>query len=192
MCLTGSSGRSAPVRAGVESEMELAYAALHQLCAPMLGRLEVLPGPQHDALRIAFGMSSGPVPDRFQDLPTRRRRPGPHRPAPGLERPQPDRARLSGSRPKTTTKGRGERPWPRHIRSFPTKWSAGFAAGRPGGREGWRRRRRYRGRRSSRQAGTPGSVQIGQELVPVLVGVEQTGAGHILDRGDRLDTLAAG
>jgi DNA-binding CsgD family transcriptional regulator len=51
--------------AGVESEMELAYAALHQLCAPMLGRLEALPGPQHDALRIAFGMSSGQVPDRF-------------------------------------------------------------------------------------------------------------------------------
>jgi pimeloyl-ACP methyl ester carboxylesterase len=45
--------------------MELAYAALHQLCAPMLGRLEALPGPQHDALRIAFGMSSGQVPDRF-------------------------------------------------------------------------------------------------------------------------------
>jgi predicted ATPase len=51
--------------AGVESEMELAYAALHQLCAPMLGRLEALPGPQHDALRIAFGMSSGQVPERF-------------------------------------------------------------------------------------------------------------------------------
>src|SRR5215470_13745661 len=51
--------------AGVQSEMELAFAGLHQLCAPMLGRLERLPGPQRDALRTAFGMSAGPVPDRF-------------------------------------------------------------------------------------------------------------------------------
>jgi hypothetical protein len=42
--------------AGVESEMELAFAALHQLCAPMLDRLERLPGPQHDALGAAFGL----------------------------------------------------------------------------------------------------------------------------------------
>src|ERR1700746_1273265 len=51
--------------AGVESEMELAFAALHQLCAPMLDRLERLPAPQRDALRTAFGLSAGPVPDRF-------------------------------------------------------------------------------------------------------------------------------
>lgn len=51
--------------AGVESEMELAYAALQQLCAPMLDRLERLPPPQRDALRTAFGMSAGPAPDRF-------------------------------------------------------------------------------------------------------------------------------
>jgi DNA-binding CsgD family transcriptional regulator len=51
--------------AGVQSEMELAFAGLHQLCAPMLDRLEVLPGPQRDALRTAFGMSAGPPPDRF-------------------------------------------------------------------------------------------------------------------------------
>src|SRR5215813_4016668 len=51
--------------AGVESEMELAYAALHQLCAPMLDRLEHLPPPQRDALRSAFGLSAGPAPDRF-------------------------------------------------------------------------------------------------------------------------------
>jgi predicted ATPase len=51
--------------AGVESEMELAYAGLHQLCAPMLDRLERLPGPQGEALRTAFGLSSGPAPDRF-------------------------------------------------------------------------------------------------------------------------------
>ncbi|HEU5416171.1 MAG TPA: AAA family ATPase, partial [Streptosporangiaceae bacterium] len=51
--------------AGVQSEMELAYAGLHQLCAPLLGDLEALPAPQRDALRTAFGMSAGPPPDRF-------------------------------------------------------------------------------------------------------------------------------
>jgi DNA-binding CsgD family transcriptional regulator len=50
---------------GVQSEMELAFAGLHQLCAPMLDRLDALPVPQRVALRIAFGMSSGPAPDRF-------------------------------------------------------------------------------------------------------------------------------
>jgi DNA-binding CsgD family transcriptional regulator/tetratricopeptide (TPR) repeat protein len=54
------------VRAGgVESEMELAFAGLHQLCGPMLDRLGRLPGPQRDALRIAFGLEAGPAPDRF-------------------------------------------------------------------------------------------------------------------------------
>src|SRR5215472_5109198 len=51
--------------AGVESEMELAFAGLHALCAPMLGRLGLLPVPQRDALNKAFGMSGGPPPDRF-------------------------------------------------------------------------------------------------------------------------------
>ena len=51
--------------AGVQSEMELAFAGLHQLCAPMLDHLEHLPPPQHDALRTAFGLSPGPPPDRF-------------------------------------------------------------------------------------------------------------------------------
>jgi DNA-binding CsgD family transcriptional regulator/tetratricopeptide (TPR) repeat protein len=51
--------------AGVQSEMELAFAALHQLCAPMLDHAESLPVPQRDALRTAFGLSAGPVPDRF-------------------------------------------------------------------------------------------------------------------------------
>src|SRR5580700_7255243 len=51
--------------AGVQSEMELAFAALHQLCAPVLDRLDRLPGPQRDALRTAFGQSAGPAPDRF-------------------------------------------------------------------------------------------------------------------------------
>ncbi len=50
---------------GVQSEMELAFAALQQLCVPMLDRLERLPGPQRDALRTAFGLSAGPAPDRF-------------------------------------------------------------------------------------------------------------------------------
>ena len=50
---------------GVESEMELAFASLHQLCAPLLDQLERLPGPQRDALRIVFGLSAGPAPDRF-------------------------------------------------------------------------------------------------------------------------------
>lgn len=51
--------------AGVQSEMELAFAALHQLCSPMVDRLDRLPGPQCDALRTAFGMTAGPAPDRF-------------------------------------------------------------------------------------------------------------------------------
>jgi DNA-binding CsgD family transcriptional regulator/tetratricopeptide (TPR) repeat protein len=50
---------------GVEAEMELAFAGLHQLCAPFLGRLERLPGPQRDALGTAFGMQVGDAPDRF-------------------------------------------------------------------------------------------------------------------------------
>src|SRR5881409_180449 len=45
--------------------MELAFAGLHQLCAPMLDRLERLPGPQRDALGAAFGLSAGHAPDRF-------------------------------------------------------------------------------------------------------------------------------
>ena len=45
--------------------MELAFAGLHALCAPMLGRLGHLPGPQRDALSTAFGLSAGPPPDRF-------------------------------------------------------------------------------------------------------------------------------
>jgi DNA-binding CsgD family transcriptional regulator len=51
--------------AGVESEMELPFAGLHQLCGPMLGRLGRLPPPQRDALGTAFGLSSGAQPDRF-------------------------------------------------------------------------------------------------------------------------------
>src|SRR4029077_8953384 len=50
---------------GVESEMELAFASLHLLCAPLLDRLEDLPGPQRDALGVAFGLREGGAPDRF-------------------------------------------------------------------------------------------------------------------------------
>ena len=50
---------------GVQSEMELAFAGLHQLCAPMFGHAERLPPPQRDALRTAFGLTEGPPPDRF-------------------------------------------------------------------------------------------------------------------------------
>jgi DNA-binding CsgD family transcriptional regulator len=50
---------------GVESEMELTFASLHQLCAPMLDRIERLPAPQRDALGIVFGLSAGPAPDPF-------------------------------------------------------------------------------------------------------------------------------
>jgi DNA-binding CsgD family transcriptional regulator len=50
---------------GVEPEMELPFAGLHQLCLPMLGRLDRLAGPQRDALRTVFGMRAGTAPDRF-------------------------------------------------------------------------------------------------------------------------------
>src|SRR5579872_768277 len=51
--------------AGVESEMELVFAGLHQLLAPVLDHAEGLPVPQREALRTAFGLSAGPAPDRF-------------------------------------------------------------------------------------------------------------------------------
>src|SRR5947209_19911351 len=51
--------------AGIESELELAFAGLHQLCAPMLDGLDGLSGPQRDALRVAFGLHGGGAPDRF-------------------------------------------------------------------------------------------------------------------------------
>jgi DNA-binding CsgD family transcriptional regulator/tetratricopeptide (TPR) repeat protein len=51
--------------AGAEFEMELAFAALHQLCGSMLDRLDGLPRPQRDSLGTAFGLSSGEAPDRF-------------------------------------------------------------------------------------------------------------------------------
>ncbi|MFI6254260.1 ATP-binding protein [Streptomyces sp. NPDC051016] len=50
---------------GIEADMELPYASLHQLCAPFLDELGELPEPQRDALRVAFGMAAGDPPDRF-------------------------------------------------------------------------------------------------------------------------------
>ena len=62
----GSSPDMRVLRAvGVEAEMELPFAALHQLCLPLLDRLDGLPGPQRDALATTFGLSEGVVPDRF-------------------------------------------------------------------------------------------------------------------------------
>ena len=50
---------------GVESEMELAYSGLHQLCGRMLDHLDRLPVPQREALATVFGLRAGPPPDRF-------------------------------------------------------------------------------------------------------------------------------
>ena len=51
--------------AGVESELELPFAALHQLCEPLLAGLPALPPHQQQALQVSFGLASGSVPDRF-------------------------------------------------------------------------------------------------------------------------------
>ncbi|HET8949603.1 MAG TPA: AAA family ATPase [Solirubrobacteraceae bacterium] len=51
--------------AGVEAEMELPFAGMHQLCAPMLDRLDALPTPQREALRVALGVAAGNPPDQF-------------------------------------------------------------------------------------------------------------------------------
>src|SRR5215471_2814764 len=51
--------------AGIESEMELPFAGLHQLCAPMLPQIDTLPEPQRDALAVAFALSFGKAPDPF-------------------------------------------------------------------------------------------------------------------------------
>ncbi len=64
--LAGQAGGCRLARAtGVQSEMELAFAGLHQLCGPFLDRAGRLPGPQHKALQTVFGLSAGPPPDRF-------------------------------------------------------------------------------------------------------------------------------
>lgn len=64
--LIGAVGDCRVLRAaGVESEMELAYAGLHQFCGGMIGARERLPGPQREALEVAFGIRGGEAPDRF-------------------------------------------------------------------------------------------------------------------------------
>ena len=67
--LTYASAAASGIRvaraAGVDSEMELAFAGLHQLCGPMLDRIDHLPPPQRDALGTAFGLAAGPGQDRF-------------------------------------------------------------------------------------------------------------------------------
>jgi DNA-binding CsgD family transcriptional regulator len=64
-CAEQASGFRLAQVAGVESEMELPFAGLHQLCGPMLGRLGTLPAPQQDALGVALGLRAGEAPDRF-------------------------------------------------------------------------------------------------------------------------------
>jgi DNA-binding CsgD family transcriptional regulator/tetratricopeptide (TPR) repeat protein len=63
--IESASGMTVLRAVGVESEMELAYAGLHLLCAPLLDGLARLPLPQSEALRVVFGMTAGPPPDRF-------------------------------------------------------------------------------------------------------------------------------
>jgi DNA-binding CsgD family transcriptional regulator len=64
--LAGAASDLTVLRAtGVESEMELAFASLYQLCVPMLDRLERIPAPQRGALRVVFGLDQGSAPDRF-------------------------------------------------------------------------------------------------------------------------------
>src|SRR3954470_20035293 len=64
-CARQAAGFRVARLAGVESEMELPFAGLHQLCAPMLDRLDALREPQRAPLRAALGLSSGPAPERF-------------------------------------------------------------------------------------------------------------------------------
>ena len=64
-CARQASGCQLAQIHGVESEMELPLAALHQLCTPMLSSLDALPEPQQRALRVAFGLTAEPAPDRF-------------------------------------------------------------------------------------------------------------------------------
>ena len=64
-CARQASGCRVTQIAGVESELEMPLAAVHQLCAPMLDHLGALPEPQQQALRVALGAEAGNAPDRF-------------------------------------------------------------------------------------------------------------------------------
>ena len=63
--VTQAAGFKVAQIAGVESEMELPFAGVHQLCAPMPSQIDMLPEPQRDALSIAFGLSFGKAPEPF-------------------------------------------------------------------------------------------------------------------------------
>src|SRR5262249_25157157 len=70
--VAASAGDARILRAeGVQSDMELPFAALQQLCSPVLGDIARLPAPQHDALGTAFGLSGGPRPGPFPVRPAR-------------------------------------------------------------------------------------------------------------------------
>ena len=64
-CARQASGCRLVQIAGVESELDMPFAALHMLCGPMLGQLDALPEPQQQALHVAFGLAAGTTPDRF-------------------------------------------------------------------------------------------------------------------------------
>ena len=64
-CARQASGCRLLQIAGVESELEMPFAALHQLCGPMLGRVDALPEPQQQALRVSFGLADGNPSNRF-------------------------------------------------------------------------------------------------------------------------------
>ena len=51
--------------AAAQAEMEFGFAALHQLCVPVLDHLDAVPEPQRKALQVTFGLGAGPVPERF-------------------------------------------------------------------------------------------------------------------------------
>jgi hypothetical protein len=64
-CAKEASGFQVARIAGIQAEMELPFAGVHQLCAPMLAEANKLPDPQQNALRVAFGLTPGDAPDRF-------------------------------------------------------------------------------------------------------------------------------
>ena len=64
-CARQASGCRVAQIAGVESELEMPFAAIHQLCEPILAGIDALPEPQQQALRVAFGLAVGSAPDRF-------------------------------------------------------------------------------------------------------------------------------
>jgi len=118
---------------GVQSEMELAFAGMHQLCGPMLDQLDGLPVPQQEALRTAFGLSAGPAPDRFL-APAQGLRQARHQLPPGARPVRRRAARSRSAATMTRRRGRGTsapgaRPWPGRG-APPAKRGFGAPAGR--------------------------------------------------------------